>query len=590
LQFASSLIHRARAPVIAVLILVCAGIAHGADRYDAASRRLSIPTLAIGGGIYSNVVLTVGSLVSGPTGSTPAGSEDSYDPATNRLTVQTVTVGPATYYNAVITVAGLVSIGAVAGVDSYAGIDLSIPSVLVLGGPIYSSVVVTVGVVVSAGGGMPHNVRDLYDPASNQLTIAAIELRGTVYTNAIITVGSLVSVSSSSPTESTLHSFTGNQYGGTGANGDGATPFAGLIQGIDGNFYGTAYSGGASGMGAVFNITAAGVESVFYSFGTNSEDGANPTAALIQDGSGNFYGTTTGGGGYLAGTVFKISAAGVETVLYSFGTNGSMDGALPEVGLVRYSDGIFYGTTEGGGAYNRGTVFKITAAGVETVLHSFSGHSGLSGSVDAASPQSSLILGSDGNFYGTTTLGGAYDQGTVFSVNIAGVETVLHSFGGNGGLGGSTDGADPATALVQASDGTFYGATSAGGVYDRGTFFRINAAGTETALYSFGTNSIMDGSGPSGGLVQGSDGKFYGTTYGGGISGAGTAFKITAAGVETVVHNFGGPGLAGGSADGVNPESGLSLGADGNFYGTTTLGGAHNKGSVFMLMDVISNP
>jgi uncharacterized repeat protein (TIGR03803 family) len=263
------------------------------------------------------------------------------------------------------------------------------------------------------------------------------------------------------------------------------------------------------------------------------------------------------------------------------------------VGLIRGSDGIFYGTTVAGGTYNRGTVFKITAAGTESVLYSFSGHGGQSGSMDGASPQASLIQGSDGSFYGTTSLGGDYDQGTVFRITAAGVEKVLHSFSGNGGFAGSTDGAVPAAALIQASDGNFYG-TASGGTYMEGTVFKVTAAGAESVLYSFtgggAVSGSTDGAGPSGALVQGSDGKLYGTTSAGGASGAGTAFKITADGVETVVHQFNGSGLTGVNTDGKNPESGLILGSDGNFYGTTMSGGANNKGGVFKLVDIVSNP
>ena len=234
---------------------------------------------------------------------------------------------------------------------------------LLLGGPIYNSVIVTVSGIVSAGGGMPQNVRDVYDPASNQLTIVAIALRGRVYTNAIVTVGGLVSLGGSSPTESLLHSFSGNQYGGSGASGHGETPFAGLIRGIDGSLHGTTYSGGASGKGAVYKITAPGVESVFYSFGTNSEDGSNATAGLIQDSGGNLYGTTSLGGAYDQGTVFRIDTTGTETVLHSFsgndGLGGSADGANPESGLSADMDGNFYGSTTLGGANNKGTVFQL---------------------------------------------------------------------------------------------------------------------------------------------------------------------------------------------------------------------------------------
>jgi uncharacterized repeat protein (TIGR03803 family) len=267
------------------------------------------------------------------------------------------------------------------------------------------------------------------------------------------------------PAETNLHYF------GTGT--DGANPAAALIQGTDGNFYGTTYGGGAGGTGTVFKITPVGVETALYSFTGKDGDGANPKAALIQGTDGNFYGTTyyggtTGTGASSAGTVFKITPAGVETVIYSFtGKNG--DGANPAAGLIQDADGNFYGTTyfggstsvgvfgPGSGLYSSGTVFKITATGVETVLHSFTGSTG-----DGSNPAAGLILGADGNFYGTTYYGGTPFQGpqdaviltagTVFKITPAGVETVLISF--NFG-----DGENPSASLIQGSDGNFYGTT-----------------------------------------------------------------------------------------------------------------------------------
>jgi uncharacterized repeat protein (TIGR03803 family) len=243
--------------------------------------------------------------------------------------------------------------------------------------------------------------------------------------------------------ETVLYSFAGGS--------DGDHPDAGLIQGSDGNFYGTTKLGGANSAGTVFKITAAGAETVLHSFGSGS-DGATPIASLIQGSDGNFYGTTIAN----QGTVFKITAAGVETVLYSFGSGS--DGNNPNAALIQGSDGNFYGTTVNGGANNQGTVFKVTPAGIETVLYSFAGGS------DAANPARALLQGSDGNFYGTAAGGGA--QGTVFKVTPAGIETVLHSFAGG------SDGAIPVTVLIQGSDGNFYGTTADGGANGFGTVFK----------------------------------------------------------------------------------------------------------------------
>jgi uncharacterized repeat protein (TIGR03803 family) len=344
---------------------------------------------------------------------------------------------------------------------------------------------------------------------------------------------------------------------------DGQRPNASLIQGSDGTFYGTTDLGGANGAGTVFSITSAGTETVLYSFAGGSRDGASPAAGLTQGSDGNFYGTTNAGGAGGFGTVFKITPSGTETVLHSFTANS--DGAEPEASLIQGSDGTFYGTTDIGGTSGDGTVFSITSAGTETVLHPFAGSSS-----DGSRPTAGLIQGSDGNFYGTTDAGGVNADGTVFRITPSGTETVLYSF-----AGGSSDGSHPEGGLIQGSDGNFYGTTDAGGANGDGTVFKITPSGTETLLYSFaGGNS--DGSNPTAGLIQGSDGNLYGTTFLGGANGHGTVFKITLSGTETVLHSF-----AGGFSDGESPEAGLTQGSDGNLYGTTLDGGLSGVGTVF---------
>src|SRR6478672_11347102 len=200
------------------------------------------------------------------------------------------------------------------------------------------------------------------------------------------------------------------------------------------------------------------------------------------------------------------------TTLHSF--NGG-DGRSPEATLVQGSDGNFYGTTPLGGAHAKGTVFKIDSTGSLTTLHSFSGFP-----ADGAVPVAGLIQGNDGNFYGTTTVGGAHHKGTVFKIDAAGTFTTLHSFSGS-----PTDGANPVAALVQGNDGNFYGTTALGGTRSRGTIFNIDATGSLTTLHSF-SGSPGEGALPFAGLVQGSDGKFYGTTALGGAHGAGTVFNL----------------------------------------------------------------
>jgi uncharacterized repeat protein (TIGR03803 family) len=375
----------------------------------------------------------------------------------------------------------------------------------------------------------------------------------------------------------TLCSFSGTN--------DGAGP-NGLLQGSDGNFYGTTTEGGTSGGdGTVFKISANGALSSLYSF-PSGNDGAYPDAALVQGSDGSFYGTTGGGGTNNQGAVFKISTDGALTNLYSFPTEN--DGAGPS-GLVQASDGSFYGTTLEGGTNNQGTVFKITTNGVLTSLYSFTGTD------DGANPHAALVQGSDGNFYGTTTEGGitnydaaneTYGYGTVFQISTNGVLTSLYSFtGGN-------DGAYPEAALVQGSDGSLYGTTELGGAaytsqYRKGlgTVFKISTHGGLKTLYAFTVTNAngypLDGAFPSGVLVQGSDGNFYGTTGSGsivfGFSGFGTVFKMSASGALTSLYSFTN------GIDGADPAAGLVQGSDGYLYGTTLVGGTINSGTIFKI-------
>jgi uncharacterized repeat protein (TIGR03803 family) len=242
---------------------------------------------------------------------------------------------------------------------------------------------------------------------------------------------------------------------------------------------------------------------------------------LVQGTDGNFYGTTKGGGVYLncsgagCGTVFKITAEGMLTVLHSFCALGDScaDGDTPWAGLVQATDGNFYGTTQGGGPYYCGTVFKMTPAGALTTLHSFD-------CSDGSNPVAGLVQATDGNFYSTTWVGGAGGYGTVFKMIPNGTLTTLYSFCTQSGC---QDGAYPEAGLVQGTDGDFYGATGAGGAFRIGTIFKVTRSGTLTTLHSFDDS---DGVGPSAGLIQGRDGNFYGTTPQGGAYYSGTVFRI----------------------------------------------------------------
>jgi uncharacterized repeat protein (TIGR03803 family) len=350
---------------------------------------------------------------------------------------------------------------------------------------------------------------------------------------------------------------------------NGAYPTGSLVQGFDGNLYGTASAGGRNicfnGCGTVFKISPAGTLTTVHEF--VSTDGQNPSGALVLTSNGNFYGTTTSSS-TSGGTFFEVSPGGTLTTL--LGT-----GAAPSAGVMQANNGNFYGTTSMGGSDSAGTVFGITPSGTETVLHNFCRASSCGGLTGGYNPYAPLIQGTDGFLYGTTVLGGndfqGSGQGTIFKIGYAGSLARLHVFEG-------TDGGDPFAALMQASDGNFYGTTSTFGANDGGTVFKMTPSGTLTTLYNFCAQAeCADGADSRGGLVQGTDGNFYGTTYTGGADNYGTVFEITPAGSLTTLHSFD-------KTDGIYPIPGLVQATDGNFYGVTTGAlGYHAYGTVFKL-------
>jgi len=304
------------------------------------------------------------------------------------------------------------------------------------------------------------------------------------------------------------------------------------VQATDGNFYGTTPYGGPHGAGTVFKMTPGGELTMLYSFCSQASciDGEYPYGGVMQATDGNFYGTTAAGGTYNSGTVFKITRAGKLTTLCSFDSVG-----VSGTALVQGTDGDFYGTTSNGGANSDGTIFKVSRKGKLTTLHTFD-------FTDGKFPYDALIQGADGNFYGTTYSGGANDPqacegigcGTVFKITASGKLTTIYNFCAETGC---IDGQWPSGSLVQATDGNFYGTTEAGGAHGTncpfgicGTVFKLTPAGKLTTLHSFGGT---DGSDPYSGLVQGTDGNFYGTTEmgadlscGGGY-GCGTIFSLS---------------------------------------------------------------
>jgi uncharacterized repeat protein (TIGR03803 family) len=357
---------------------------------------------------------------------------------------------------------------------------------------------------------------------------------------------------------------------------NGAGPISSLIQSFDGKFYGPTAEGGTGsscpfGCGTVFKIAPGGALTQLYSFCPlpGCSDGASPEGTLVQAFNGNFYGTTYQGGTNAFGTVFKISPTGAKSTLYNFcSQTNCTDGSLPQAGLVLAADGSFYGTTDQGGSAGFGTVFKITMAGTLTTLYSFCAQGNCA---DGLRPHAPLIQGTDGSFYGTAGGGGTNNYGTVFTINSDGGLTTLHSFSN------ATDGAYPNAGLVQATDGNFYGTTTYGGsnacFLGCGTVFKITPGGQLTTLHKF---RGPDGYHPEAGLVQGTDGNFYGTSNRGGSHGLGTIFKVTSAGKLSILHNFD-------TTEGTFPSGGLVQGTDGSFYGTTSAGGTDNAGTIFNL-------
>ncbi|WP_395741348.1 choice-of-anchor tandem repeat GloVer-containing protein [Prosthecobacter sp.] len=415
------------------------------------------------------------------------------------------------------------------------------------------------------------------------------------------------------------------QFSGTVAPALGSSPKGALVQLSDGNFYGTTTTGGtAGGNGTFFQMTPAGVLTTLVNFTgtTGTAPGNGPQGALALGVDGSLYGTTSGGGLFNQGTLFKVSTAGLLTTLVNltsppvlsklaqgsegtfFGTTtgggtslgfgtyftSSIGGAprilaqLPPTsgtnaitsrgGLLLGSDGFFYGTSSAGGATNSGSVFKASQDGVVTTLLSFTG---TSGAAPGSSPQTALILGSDGNLWGTTNTGGSTGFGEIFKITSLGAMTPVAVFTGTTG---SVLGSNPQSPLLLANDGNYYGTTTTGGTGGGlGTVFKITPAGVFTSLVSF--NNVIGGilgSAPLGALVQGPDNALYGVTSSGGTSNQGTVFKVTLAGAFTNLASFTG---ASGALPGITPSNGLFTGPDGHFYGVTSSGGLYNQGTLF---------
>lgn len=380
---------------------------------------------------------------------------------------------------------------------------------------------------------------------------------------------------------------------------DGSVPLASLIQDSEGNLYGTTQAGGNSnslctggignGCGTVFKVDSAGRETVLHAFcaQANCADGYYPYASLIEDGAGNLYGTTRSGGANGGGTVFKLDNTGQETVLYSFcSTGGSKctDGEAPMSALLVDGAGNLYGTTSVGGAHDGGTVFKLDTTNHETVLYSFCSVGGVN-CTDGWIPNG-LIEDGAGNLYGTTTYGGnnAFNPnggGTAFKLDSTGQLTVLYNFCSESNC---ADGNTPYAGLIEDGAGNLYGTTGGGGASSEGAVFKLDSSGHETLVYSF--CDCGDGVSPRAGLVEDAAGNLFGTTFEGGANGGGTVFEVDNTGQETVLYNFF-CSSADNCQDGAEPLAGLIEDSAGNLYGTASRGGINSYsygGTVFKLV------
>jgi uncharacterized repeat protein (TIGR03803 family) len=531
------------------------------------SLQATTPAFSLAGGTYTSAQsVTLTSTTSGATinyttdGSTP--TETHGTPYTGPVSIGTTTTLSAIAFETGFSDSSL----------AIAGYTITLPPVAPTFSPVAGTYASAQSVIITSGSGT--TVRYTTDGST------PTETNGTVYSGPVsitkttiikaiayksgfpdTSVASGIYTITSSPAAilNVIYNFTTSNFGGT-------TPYAGLIQGADGNLYGTANGGGSNNTGTVFKITPTGSLTALTSF--TGSNGGYPFAGLVQGTDGNFYGTTNtplyNPSLSYPGTVFKVTPTGNLTTLVSFSTS---NGIFPFAGLIQGIDGNFYGATFEAGSSDYGTVFRMTPAGGLTTLVSFAGANG-------GLPSANLMQGSDGNFYGTTYEGGStyvpsnnLGDGTIFKMTPAGSLTTLVSFtGGNGEF--------PADSLVQGNDGNFYGTTTEDTVNDDGTVFKMTPAGVLTTLAYFNSTS---GQTPNG-LVQGSDGNFYGTTEGTDSGGSfGTVFKITPAGVLTTLASFD-------SANGNEPLAGLVQGTDGNFYGTTVLGGSLSVGVVFQLI------
>lgn len=404
------------------------------------------------------------------------------------------------------------------------------------------------------------------------------EFRGSVFriTSGILTTIRAMTVTDGSPrTAEIVQGTDGRLYGGLDASAvyavdgdtvsilvsllfyEGRDPASPLVFGPDGAVYGTTTEGGAFGGGIIFKVTPAGAVSTVHSF--SRADATRGLTGLVA-GADGVYGITISGGTFGLGSVFRLGADGVFTTLHSF---DDTSGAFPWTAMTAGPDGAFYGIVASGGQFGLGGIFRITPSGAQTLLHSFAQGEGSPG----PSASGGLSLGSDGALYGAAMFGTFNGDGTVFRITPDGAFSLLHVFSG-------ADGRWPAVPPVPGADGAVYGTTTRGGAFNAGTVYRLTADGTFTLLHEF---TGVDGEDPAAMLITGADGALYGTTRGGFLAGSqGSVFKVDTGGAVSLLHTFTG-------ADGASVAHPLVSDETGTLHGITQAGGPSGAGTIFSL-------
>jgi uncharacterized repeat protein (TIGR03803 family) len=368
---------------------------------------------------------------------------------------------------------------------------------------------------------------------------------------------------------------------------NGGSPNGPLVQGPNGNLYGTTMLGGTSsrcdaqyGCGTVFEITPDGTLTTLYNFCSQPScaDGRTPVGGLALAANGNFYGITSLKSANQNGTIFEITPEGTLTTLYSFCSQANCtDGKNPAGALIQASNGNLYGVTTNGGSATHcdngcGTIFQVTPAGQFSTVFTFCLETECTH--DGRNPEAGMVQAANGNFYGTTTAGGKNgDEGTIFEFTSAGTLKTLYNFCA---LSGCADGWEPLAAMIQARNGNLYGTTQFGGAHEGGSAFEITPTGTFSTLYSFCAQSnCADGANPLSQLTQATDGSFYGTTWAGGANDDGTAYRLSPAGIEKTLYSFCSQTDC---ADGLLPNPALVQATNGTLYGVTIQGGSDLNG------------